>query len=425
MGPGWVLIRPARILLASAAVFVLASALAEGASGYAFDRSIRVTTSTWPFPRITYFVAVPGPGLTVRPAPARIAGPVNGAFRAWNAARVGWDFARVRSSDRSTADVIVLVNLTRSETTCLGRSTRAFHFSQHIVGIRGPCIRNGVLGQIVSHEIGHVLGLGDERRACAVMNPGFLGSGPRARPSRCRAGPNYERRPIQADDRRGARALRLVPFRQAGYLCDPPPPDQPVNADDPDCKYSYDCRHASGDNHDTQRDSVDDEIHRRCRRTLVVSLVPAVHHLGRGVAAAHGSYDGVTSQGKRVAFSVRRGLVRGLSFGIHLVCDDNNQAPNGSRPGRPGGDEVIGPFPVFGTGRKGFMVVFEPGNSSTVYELSGTFYQGVWRGTIDVIEAYHDTPDWVQNGELQGFPDPDGEWVCDSGPVTFSAAPTP
>ena len=58
----------------------------------------------------------------------------------------------------------------------------------------------------LTHELGHVLGLGHERRRCALMNPYADRSGT---PNRCgrHSLKFWVKKPLRRDDVRGARAL--------------------------------------------------------------------------------------------------------------------------------------------------------------------------------------------------------------------------
>jgi hypothetical protein len=69
------------------------------------------------------------------------------------------------------------------------------------------CPSEGLRALTVAHELGHVLGLGHERRRCALMNPVHgRGGGTRCTQSPAAVRRRY-RRLLERDDMRGARRL--------------------------------------------------------------------------------------------------------------------------------------------------------------------------------------------------------------------------
>ena len=205
----------------------------------------------WPFDKLTYVVAQtdganPDGSTKYKDAtPAQIRAVARG-MRAWTRAGVGWWLERVDSRAEAEADILFLLNPRHRFRNCQGLGTRGFGFGQALVGLRGRCGRGQLLSLIAAHELGHVLGLGDENRECAVMNQGYSRLAGRIRPAKC-TDPGAERGGlIRADDRRGARALYRREFAYARALCDPLD-ELPVLATNAPCRYTFDCRGKAGD----------------------------------------------------------------------------------------------------------------------------------------------------------------------------------
>ena len=355
----------------------------------------------WPFDTITYHVA-----------DGRQAGPVNRAMRAWSRARVGWRFKRVRT--RSQADIAISVSLTRGRSICIGRGLTGFRFGQQQILIAGRCHDGGLLTLGAAHEVGHVLGLGEERRRCAVMNPNFTGRGRRVRPVGCPRGPAYWKSPVRVDDRRGARASARRRIGFHARLCDPSD-EQPIVAHEPLCKYSYRCKGRAGLHGSQLAVSAETYIRRFCTRLLrVVSATPQAPPPPLGSGEASGSFSGVTGQGQPIRFAARRNAVRGLRFNVRYTCTDGTT--RFARPdvidSLPDNLEHLGPFPTFRASDGRFRRSFEAESETALYHLSGSFGQGVWRGTLRVIEGI---------SEANDQPDPDGAIICDTGTVSFTA----
>jgi hypothetical protein len=284
----------------------------------------------------------------------------------------------------------------------------------------------------MAHEIGHLLGLPHDAKACSVMNPRLTRIAGKARPSMCGSGDGAL---VQPADVRAARALAQQPLNAAAP-CDPAGGELPLFAQDFACKYAVRCAGARGRNLFDEPATVviDAEIAARCHRVL------RVDSLGDDAAPDHpvtttGAFAGTTSQGKRISFAVRRGVVQRLTSGVHFRCTDNtSQFGNSILSATPSaqeaqllsslglkvvnqrvnGDESIGPFPAVSMTNNSFRASLEAPNASALYDLRGSLHEGTWTGSLHIVEGWH-------TSALGLIPDPDGEVVCDTGEVTFTA----
>lgn len=391
----------------------------------------------WPFSTITYYVGQTAPdGSTVAP-PRRWADSFTAAFKAWSNAHAGWTFRPVASANRGDADVVALAAPGNKGATCVGVSGRGFGYTQARLALGGACLGRGVLALATAHEIGHLLGLGHESQDCSVMNPQLVLVAGNARPSRCGAKSGYVSRLVQPSDVRAARSLRSLPLGTAAP-CDPGGGELPVFAQDLACKYTVTCGGAAGRNVFNEPGTVviDAEIAARCHRVLRVRPPDAPSGSPQpGASSSSGVFAGTSSQGKPVSFTLRGGLVHGLTVAAHFTCTDNTSqfgnsilAPKPS-PGEAGllatlgltvvdrrvnGDETIGPFPPLAATPTGFEASLEAPNDSALYQVQAALRAGSWTGSARVIEGWHSSP-------LGLLPDPDGEFVCDTGPVSFTA----
>jgi hypothetical protein len=399
-----------------------------------------VVASPWPFSTITYYVGQTNADGSTGPAPRRWATQMIAAFRAWSAAHAGWTFQRAASPKVGDADVVALAATRRKVASCVGVSGRGFGYTQAVVAVGGACLKRDVLALATAHEIGHLLGLEHETSACSVMNAHFITVERKPRPSRCGARSGYEDRLVQASDVRSARALTSRPVG-GGAPCDPKA-ELPVFAQDFVCKYTVNCAEAEGRNVFAERGTVviDAELAARCHRVLRVAPVEgAQSEPPRQGIRVSGTFAGTSSQGKAIRLALRDGIVRGLSMGVHFTCTDNTSqfgnsirfpTPSTDELGllgrfglkvvdpRVNGDETIGPFPPLATTAHGFRASLAPPNASALYDLVGSFSGGSWTGSVRIVEGWHASP-------LGLLPDPDGEVVCDTAPIDFTARPSP
>lgn len=121
------------------------------------------------------------------------------AARAWNRARVGLRFER---ASRERADVIIQPGVDQ----CGGSAPVGYLYGERSRVQIGVGCGEGLAILSLTHELGHVMGLGHERRRCALMNPYADQSGT---PNRCglHSLRFWLKKPLRRDDIRGARAL--------------------------------------------------------------------------------------------------------------------------------------------------------------------------------------------------------------------------
>jgi hypothetical protein len=124
--------------------------------------------------------------------------PLRQAMQAWNSA--GAAIRLVPAPSRQNADVLVSYGATREQ----GRAEVGYtRHASHVWISPGLDRRDSTA--IAAHELGHVLGLGHESAACAVMNPVIdSGSGASCKLGAC---PSVWRCLIQPDDARGLQLL--------------------------------------------------------------------------------------------------------------------------------------------------------------------------------------------------------------------------
>jgi predicted Zn-dependent protease len=137
--------------------------------------------------------------ITYRVTAARYVPAVERAARAWNRAGVGVRFRRTSGVE---ADVVIRYG----GAPCDGLAEIAYRRSSPVAVWLGRGCATRLITLTAVHELGHVLGLDHETRACARMNPSADREGT---PDRCgrRTLAAWLARPLTADDLRGARAL--------------------------------------------------------------------------------------------------------------------------------------------------------------------------------------------------------------------------
>ena len=169
---------------ATLAAILLAVTFAPAAAAY------RLEGGRWPTTTITYYNEVPAYSWSVDTA----------AF-AWNSSGAGVQF--LKSSTPRNADVLVGVRWFK-----VAGEARLQRLGGRIVGAQIG-IRNGqdryTMALVVTHELGHVLGLDHEDGVCATMNSRLAVN----HPEHCLAPPQgmWVCRLLRADDVRGAVSL--------------------------------------------------------------------------------------------------------------------------------------------------------------------------------------------------------------------------
>jgi len=173
-----------RIWVVSLAVL---GALLLAAPANAYDEAGR----PWPGPRIVYFVDA-----------REQAKEVEAGARQWNKLRLGVRFSRTMSPSKAQ------VRIRYGSRGCGGAAIVGYPGRRFQSEVRlGRGCGDSLTFLTVVHELGHVLGLGHERRRCARMNASAdYGTGT---PDRCGRRPlsYWLANPLLGDDVAGARAL--------------------------------------------------------------------------------------------------------------------------------------------------------------------------------------------------------------------------
>jgi len=174
--------RLALLILPAAAALVLATATSA--------RAYVIEGQRWPGPTITYYATA-------------YKKAANQAAQTWNNANVGITFRKASSS--ASADFVVIYSSDINR--CEGLSLVGYQYgSQSWTEVGAGCDRAFMVFTL-THELGHILGLGHETHRCARMNPTV--DFPTGTPGDCR----YHRRSywfkhlLKNDDIRGVRAL--------------------------------------------------------------------------------------------------------------------------------------------------------------------------------------------------------------------------
>jgi hypothetical protein len=131
----------------------------------------------------------------------------------------------------------------------------------------------------------------------------------------------------------------------------------------------------------------------------------------------------------RIRFAVRKGSIRGLQVTARYRCSDGSGTFDRSDPlGQLGPNlEDIGPFPPIALRRSGLRQALETPSESAIYEVSGSYRNGAWKGEFRAIEGWGIVGQRRDpNGRIinEIGVDPDGGFLCDTGLLRFEASRT-
>jgi len=181
------------------------------ASAYTFESGGR-----WETPRITYWVAS-----------SALLAPAANAARAWNKLGLRVHFVRVmkrkdalvtiKADGQNCAGGVTQIVGISQTSTAPGQAAKLYYIARARMLISRGC-GTSLATFVVTHELGHVLGLDHEPHTCALMNPSGDAQG--ISPQCANSPVSLRTRLIKPDDVKGVRKLyrkELASPRPGGY----------------------------------------------------------------------------------------------------------------------------------------------------------------------------------------------------------------